>query len=92
LLNNCIETSTFTPHTQKVPIAVVTLLFTIIAHNINYPGQIIGHRLKLNISGTSLPGRSHGSFVNYGLFADRATIVESCQVSETMAVNRMATW
>lgn len=65
---------------------MLTLLLTIIAHDVDYPREVFGHGLHLNISGTSLPRLLHGCSANYSLFAYRASIVEPGQISETVCL------
>ena len=80
-----------TLNTQKVPIASMTLGFTIVAHDINHTLQISRHGVFGNVSCSCLPRGCHGLLRHDRLFANGATVIKSGQLAKAMGMNGMST-
>jgi hypothetical protein len=74
-------------NTKEMPLPPGTFGFAIIAHNIHNPLQVGGHGMLRNIPSSGFPSSRHTLLTHDCLFTDRAAVVESRKLSETMSVN-----
>jgi hypothetical protein len=72
---------------QKVPFAVVTLGFAVVAHDVDNALQVAGHGMFGNVPGARFPCGGHALLADDRLFANGAAIIKAGKLAKTVCVN-----
>lgn len=75
---------------EKVPLPARALRLAVVAHNINHALQILRHGVLRNVPRAGFPRRRHALLAHDRFLANRAAVVESCEFSKAVRVNRVA--